>query len=35
MYLGAAGAGMGHDDDASLARLYAMLSGAELPQTAG
>jgi 3-hydroxyisobutyrate dehydrogenase len=32
MYLGAAGAGMGRDDDASLARLYAMLSGASLPK---
>jgi 3-hydroxyisobutyrate dehydrogenase len=31
MYLGAAGAGMGRDDDASLARLYALLSGATLP----
>ncbi|ANK88919.1 MULTISPECIES: L-threonate dehydrogenase [unclassified Rhizobium] len=31
MYLAAAGAGMGHDDDSSLARLYALLSGAELP----
>jgi 3-hydroxyisobutyrate dehydrogenase len=31
MYLAAAGAGMGKDDDASLARLYAQLSGAKLP----
>ena len=31
MYLAASGAGMGGDDDASLARLYAQLSGAKLP----
>jgi 3-hydroxyisobutyrate dehydrogenase len=31
MYLAASGAGMGQDDDASLARLYAQLSGAKLP----
>ncbi|NKK96924.1 L-threonate dehydrogenase [Rhizobium leguminosarum] len=31
MYLAASGAGMGRDDDSSLARLYAKLSGAELP----
>ncbi|MBX5012612.1 NAD(P)-dependent oxidoreductase [Rhizobium lentis] len=31
MYLAAAGADMGRDDDSSLARLYAQLSGAELP----
>ncbi|MET1026200.1 MAG: L-threonate dehydrogenase [Dongiaceae bacterium] len=31
MYLAAAGAGMGRDDDSSLARLYAQLSGADLP----
>ncbi|WEX90425.1 NAD(P)-dependent oxidoreductase [Sinorhizobium garamanticum] len=31
MYLAAAGAGMGRDDDSSLARLYAQLSGATLP----
>ncbi|MBL4664798.1 MAG: NAD-binding protein [Nitrospinaceae bacterium] len=31
MYLAAAGAGMGKDDDASLARVYAQLSGAQLP----
>lgn len=33
MYLAAAGAGMGRDDDSSLARLYAQLSGATLPGT--
>jgi 3-hydroxyisobutyrate dehydrogenase len=32
MYLAAAGAGMGGDDDSSLARVYAQLSGAELPK---
>ncbi|MDB5438369.1 MAG: mmsB [Caulobacteraceae bacterium] len=31
MYLAASGAGMGCDDDASLARVYAQLSGAQLP----
>ncbi|TCZ56635.1 L-threonate dehydrogenase [Roseicella aquatilis] len=31
MYLAAAGAGMGRDDDSSLARVYAQLSGAVLP----
>jgi L-threonate 2-dehydrogenase len=31
MYLAAAGAGMGRDDDSSLARIYAQLSGAVLP----
>lgn len=31
MYLAASGAGMGRDDDSSLARLYAQLSGAHLP----
>jgi len=31
MYLAAAGAGMGGDDDASLARVYAQLSGVKLP----
>ncbi|TCN29360.1 L-threonate dehydrogenase [Sinorhizobium americanum] len=31
MYLAASGAGMGRDDDSSLARLYAQLSGAKLP----
>jgi 3-hydroxyisobutyrate dehydrogenase len=34
MYLAAAGAGMGRDDDSSLARLYAQLSGAQLPGAA-
>jgi 3-hydroxyisobutyrate dehydrogenase len=32
MYLAAAGAGMGGDDDSSLARVYAQLSGARLPE---
>ena len=32
MYLAASGAGMGRDDDASLARLYAQLSGTQLPK---
>jgi 3-hydroxyisobutyrate dehydrogenase len=32
MYLAASGAGMGRDDDSSLARLYAQLSGATLPE---
>jgi putative dehydrogenase len=32
MYLAAAGAGMGRDDDASVARVYALLSGAQLPE---
>ena len=32
MYLAASGVGMGQDDDASLARLYAQLSGARLPE---
>lgn len=31
MYLAAAGAGMGRDDDSSLARLYAQLSDTTLP----
>jgi putative dehydrogenase len=31
MFLGASGSGMGRDDDASVARLYARLSGASLP----
>ncbi|MFT3973062.1 MAG: NAD(P)-binding domain-containing protein [Amaricoccus sp.] len=31
MYLAAAGAGMGRDDDSSLARVYARLSGVTLP----
>ena len=34
MYLAASGAGMGRDDDSSLARLYAQLSGAALPEKA-
>lgn len=33
MYLATSGAGMGHDDDASVARTYAALSGASLPPT--
>lgn len=33
MYLAASGAGMGSDDDSSLARLYAQLSGTTLPHT--
>jgi putative dehydrogenase len=32
MYLAASGCGMGRDDDSSLARLYARLSGAQLPE---
>jgi 3-hydroxyisobutyrate dehydrogenase len=32
MYLAAAGAGMGRADDSSLARIYAQLSGAKLPE---
>jgi putative dehydrogenase len=31
MFLAAAGSGMGRDDDASVARLYARISGVELP----
>ena len=31
MFLMAAGAGMGGDDDASLARLYARVTGTSLP----
>ncbi len=31
MYLAASGAGMGRDDDSSLARIYAQLSGTKLP----
>ena len=34
MFLMASGAGMGRDDDASVARLYAQVSGAKLPGTA-
>ncbi|WP_376706092.1 NAD(P)-dependent oxidoreductase (plasmid) [Mesorhizobium sp. ISC25] len=33
MYLATAGAGMGRDDDASVARTYAALSGVSLPST--
>ena len=32
MYLAAAGAGYGRDDDSSVARVYAQLSGAKLPE---
>jgi 3-hydroxyisobutyrate dehydrogenase len=32
MYLAAAGAGMGRDDDSSVARVYAQLSGTTLPE---
>jgi 3-hydroxyisobutyrate dehydrogenase len=35
MFLAAAGAGMGRDDDASVARIYAQLSGTTLPGTRG
>ncbi len=35
MYLATSGAGMGGDDDASLARLYAQLSGTVLPGNSG
>jgi 3-hydroxyisobutyrate dehydrogenase len=35
MYLAAAGSGMGADDDSSLARVYAGLSRATLPEGAG
>jgi L-threonate 2-dehydrogenase len=31
MFLAAAGAGMGRDDDSSVARIYAQLSGVKLP----
>ncbi|SEG30753.1 3-hydroxyisobutyrate dehydrogenase [Methylobacterium sp. 190mf] len=34
MFLMASGAGMGRDDDASVARLYAQVSGAKLPEKA-
>ncbi len=34
MYLAAAGAGFGRDDDTSVARVYALLSGADLPEKA-
>jgi 3-hydroxyisobutyrate dehydrogenase len=33
MFLAASGSGMGRDDDSSLARIYASLSGAKLPAT--
>jgi L-threonate 2-dehydrogenase len=32
MYLAASGAGYGQDDDSSVARVYAQLSGAKLPE---
>jgi len=32
MFLMASGSGMGRDDDASVARLYAQVSGARLPE---
>ena len=35
MFLAAAGAGMGRDDDASVARIYAQLSGTTLPGARG
>ncbi len=35
MFLATSGAGMGQDDDASVARLYAQLSGATLPDPRG
>ena len=35
MFLAAAGAGMGRDDDASVARVYARLSGTTLPGDPG
>ena len=31
MFLGAAGSGMGRDDDASVARMYAQVTGVKLP----
>jgi len=34
MYLAASGAGMGREDDSSVARIYAQLSGAKLPEKA-
>jgi 3-hydroxyisobutyrate dehydrogenase len=34
MYLAASGAGMGREDDSSVARIYAQLSGATLPEKA-
>jgi 3-hydroxyisobutyrate dehydrogenase len=35
VFLMTAGAGMGRDDDASVARLYARLTGMSLPGEAG
>jgi 3-hydroxyisobutyrate dehydrogenase len=35
MFLMASGAGMGHDDDASIARLYARITGTALPGELG
>ena len=35
LFLMASGAGMGRDDDASVARIYAQLSGTALPEKAG
>jgi putative dehydrogenase len=35
LFLMASGAGMGRDDDASVARIYAQLSGTTLPGKAG
>ena len=32
MYLAAAGSGYGRDDDLSVARVYAQLSGTKLPE---
>ena len=32
MFLMTAACGMGHDDDASVARMYARVSGANLPE---
>ena len=34
LFLMASGAGMGRDDDASVARIYAQLSGTALPKAA-
>src|SRR5499427_8832859 len=35
IFLATSGAGMGRDDDASVARIYAQLSGTALPEKAG
>jgi 3-hydroxyisobutyrate dehydrogenase len=35
MFLMAAGSGMGRDDDASVARVYARVSGISLPGEPG